>query len=56
MIKKITAETNAYVKRKKIAIKTVSHLSVWHEWYDVVEEEMLAFLVLSAWELFIYLL
>jgi hypothetical protein len=43
MIKKITAETNVYVKGK-IANKTVSHFSIWHEWYDVVEEEMLAFL------------
>ena len=41
MIKKITAETNAYAK-EKIANKTVSHFSIWHEWYDV-EEEMLAF-------------
>ena len=43
MIKKITAETNAYAK-EKIANKTVSRFSIWHEWYDVVEEEMLAFL------------
>jgi len=43
IIKKITAETNAYAK-EKIANKTVSRFSVWHEWYDVVEEEMLAFL------------
>jgi hypothetical protein len=43
VIKKITAETNAYAK-EKIASKTVSRFSIWHEWYDVVEEEMLAFL------------
>ena len=43
MIKKTTAETNVYAK-EKIANKTVSHFSIWHEWYDVVEEEMLAFL------------
>jgi len=43
MINKITAETNAYAK-EKIANKTVSRLSIWHGWYDVVEEEMLAFL------------
>jgi len=43
MIKKITADTNAYAK-EKIANKTVSRFSIWHEWYDVVEEEMLAFL------------
>jgi hypothetical protein len=43
MIKKITAETNVYAK-EKIANKTVPHFSIWHEWYDVVEEEMLAFL------------
>ena len=42
MINKITAETNAYAK-EKIANKTVSRLSIWHGWYDVVEEEMLAF-------------
>jgi len=42
MVRKITAETNANAK-EKIAINT---LSVWHEWYDDVEEEMLAFLVL----------
>jgi hypothetical protein len=46
MIKKITAETNAYAKQK-IASKTVSCFSIWHEWYDVVEEEMLAFLGLN---------
>jgi hypothetical protein len=55
MIKKITAETNACAK-EIIANKTVSHFSIWHEWYDVVEEEMLAFLGLSTWELFIYLM
>ena len=43
MMKKITAETNAYAK-EKIANKTVSRFSIWHEWYDVVEEEILAFL------------
>jgi len=43
MIKKITAETKAYAK-EKIANKTLSRFSIWHEWYDVVEEEMLAFL------------
>jgi hypothetical protein len=31
MIKKITAETNAYAK-EKIANKTVSRFSIWHEW------------------------
>jgi hypothetical protein len=31
-------------KKKKIAYKTVSRFSIWHEWYDVVEEEMLEFL------------
>jgi len=41
IIKKITAETNAYAK-EKIANKTVSPFSIWHEWYDV-EEEMLVF-------------
>jgi hypothetical protein len=41
MIKKITAETNAYVK-EKIANKNVSRFSILHEWYDV-EEKMLAF-------------
>jgi hypothetical protein len=30
--------------KKKIANKTVSRFSIWREWYDVVEEEMLAFL------------
>jgi hypothetical protein len=43
MIKKITAETNAYAK-EKIANKTVSCFSIWREWYDVVQEEMLAIL------------
>jgi len=43
MIKKITAEANVYAK-EKIANKTVSRFSIWHEWYDVVEEDMLAFL------------
>ena len=43
MIKKITAETNTYAK-EKIANKTVSRFLIWHEWYDDVEEEMLAFL------------
>ena len=42
MIKKITAETNAYGK-EKIANKTVSRFSIWLEWY-AVEEDMLAFL------------
>jgi hypothetical protein len=42
MIKKITAETNAYAK-EKIANNTVSRFSIWHEWYDL-EAEMLAFL------------
>jgi len=46
MIKKITAETIAYAK-KKIANKTISRFSIWHEWYDVVEKEMLAFLGLD---------
>jgi hypothetical protein len=43
MMKKITAETNAYA-RVKISNKTVSRFSIWREWYDDVEEEMLAFL------------
>jgi len=43
MTKKITAETNAHAK-EKIANKTVSRFSIWREWYDVVEEEMVAFL------------
>ena len=43
MIKKITAETNAYAE-EKIANETVSRFSIWHEWYDVAEEEILAFL------------
>jgi len=43
IIKKITAETNTYAK-EKIANKTVSCFSMCHEWYEVVEEEMLAFL------------
>jgi hypothetical protein len=40
IIKQITAKTIAYAK-EKIANKTVSHFSIW---YDVVEEEILAFL------------
>jgi hypothetical protein len=59
IIKKITAETNAYAK-EKIANKTVSRFSIWHECYDVVEEEMLAFwgliINISHVDLFIYLM
>jgi hypothetical protein len=39
IIKKITAETNAYAK-ENIFNKTVSRFSICHEWYDDVEEEM----------------
>jgi hypothetical protein len=40
---KIVEETNIY-PRKQIAGKMLSKYSVWHDWTDVVEEEMWEFI------------